>query len=354
MSADEIRGRKSRILIVDDQPENLQLLIKILTEQGYTVHPAPRGELALRFIETTLPDLILLDIHMPGMDGYEVCERLKADARTHDIPVLFISVADHMLDKVKAFTLGAVDYIVKPFRAEEVLARIGTHISLRRLQQRLEERVQERTAELSHANARLQDEIAERKQAEEEIRKLNAELEQRVADRTAELVEANTALQNEIAERRRTEEILREQKEYLAALHETILGVMNRLELNDLLEALLTRAGQLLGTSNGYIYLIAPGGEELERKVGVGLFRKRIGERLKAGEGLAGKVWQTGQPLVVDDYATWPGRAPHSQPHAIQSLIGVPLKSGPQVVGMLGMAHRPGRGGRLARQRLNC
>ena len=168
---------RDRILIVDDMPANLRLLMHILDQHGYSVHPASDGETALRFVQATLPDLILLDIIMPGMDGYQVCERLKADARTRDIPIIFISSADQELDKVKAFASGGVDYIVRPLQAEEVLARIKTHLSLRQLQKCLEHLVQERTAELTErsaelleANQKLQEENLERKQAEERIR----------------------------------------------------------------------------------------------------------------------------------------------------------------------------------------
>jgi two-component system cell cycle sensor histidine kinase/response regulator CckA len=140
-------GRGS-ILIVDDTPANLDLLTRMLRQQAYTVHAASEGALALRFLRSTLPDLVLLDVVMPGMDGYQVCERLKADERTAAIPVIFISSADDVIDKVRAFSGGAVDYIVKPFQPEEVLARIETHLSLRDLRLDLEARVRQRTAQL--------------------------------------------------------------------------------------------------------------------------------------------------------------------------------------------------------------
>jgi len=174
---DKPNQHRERILIVDDTPANLRLLMHMLSAHGYLLHPATDGETALRFVQSTLPDLILLDIIMVGMNGYEVCERLKASPRTRDIPVIFISSADHELDKMKAFASGGVDYIVRPLQAEEVLARIKTHMSLRNLQKSLEQRVQERTAELVErtkelieTNAKLQEENAERKQAEEQIR----------------------------------------------------------------------------------------------------------------------------------------------------------------------------------------
>ncbi|NJO17758.1 MAG: response regulator [Thioploca sp.] len=125
---------KSNILVVDDTPANLHLLSGILTKQGYKVRLAPSGTLALRTVQSTPPDLILLDIQMPEMDGYTVCEQLKAAEQTHDIPVIFISALSEVLDKVKAFTVGGVDYITKPFQVEEVVSRIETHLSLRQLQ----------------------------------------------------------------------------------------------------------------------------------------------------------------------------------------------------------------------------
>jgi PAS domain S-box-containing protein len=161
---------KGDILIVDDTPANLRVLINILDEQGYKIHPASEGSLALRFADASPPDLILLDIMMPNMDGFEVSKRLKANERTRDIPVIFISSADQILDKVKAFSSGGVDYITKPFQSEEVIARIETHLSLQKLRTSLEERVRERTRELEEANERLHDEIIERKRSEEALR----------------------------------------------------------------------------------------------------------------------------------------------------------------------------------------
>lgn len=137
MNSTENRQYQSRILIVDDTPANLRLLSSILDGE-HIIHPANNGEQALRFVESTLPDLILLDVRMPGLDGYQVCEKLKNNPRTHDIPVIFISAADEMSDKAKAFNVGAADYIAKPFQIEEVLGRVGTHLSLRRLEKQIQ------------------------------------------------------------------------------------------------------------------------------------------------------------------------------------------------------------------------
>jgi phosphoserine phosphatase RsbU/P len=129
----------ANILLVDDNPANLRLLSQILSARGYSPRAVTSGARALASIEMTPPDLILLDIRMPGMDGYEVCQQLKANPRTAGIPVLFISALDDIQDKMKAFSAGGVDYITKPFQLEEVVARVETHLALQRLQKNLQE-----------------------------------------------------------------------------------------------------------------------------------------------------------------------------------------------------------------------
>ncbi|MBD0311705.1 MAG: response regulator, partial [Microcoleus sp. T3-bin5] len=154
------------ILIVDDKPDNLRLLSTMLTCYGYHVRKAINGQLALQGAEISPPDLILLDINMPKMNGYQVCEKLKLSEKTKDIPVIFISALDDVMEKVKAFEVGGVDYITKPFQIEEVLARVQNQLSLRLLQSQL----QLQARELHDRNSRLQQEIAERQRAEESIR----------------------------------------------------------------------------------------------------------------------------------------------------------------------------------------
>ncbi len=126
------------ILIVDDMPDNLHLLVKILNLKQFNVRVALSGKAALATARAIPPDIILLDIKMPGMDGYAVCEQLKADKRTQDTPVIFLTAVDELVNKVKAFEVGGVDYITKPFQVEEVLVRLETHLRLRTLQQQLE------------------------------------------------------------------------------------------------------------------------------------------------------------------------------------------------------------------------
>jgi len=126
-----VREGKAEILVVDDTPENLELLSQELEKQGYRVRPAPDGEMALRAAEMNPPDLVLLDIRMPRLDGYEVCRQLKARPSLHEIPVIFLSALDDGADKLTAFEVGGVDYVTKPFHFPEVLARVSTHLALR-------------------------------------------------------------------------------------------------------------------------------------------------------------------------------------------------------------------------------
>ncbi|MEM9213340.1 MAG: response regulator [Cyanobacteria bacterium P01_F01_bin.150] len=133
MSAAQIHSSQPRLLIVDDQPDNLRLLSTMLMDQGYEVRRALSGTLALRNVQAHPPDLILLDINMPELSGYDVCQTLKADAKTRSIPIIFLSASNSEQDKVQAFEMGGVDYITKPFQVREVLARVATQLKLQQL-----------------------------------------------------------------------------------------------------------------------------------------------------------------------------------------------------------------------------
>lgn len=137
MNPDLKKNYKANILVVDDTPANLRLLVGMLTENGYKVRPVMNGERALTGAKAIPPDLILLDINMPKMNGYEVCEKLKENESMREIPVIFISALDDVLDKVKAFQVGGVDYVTKPFQVEEVLMRVETHLAIRQLEKNL-------------------------------------------------------------------------------------------------------------------------------------------------------------------------------------------------------------------------
>ncbi len=157
---------KGNILLVDDTPDNLRLLSNMLSRQGYEVRSVINGQMALMGVRAEPPDLILLDINMPQMNGYEVCQQLKRDEQTADIPIIFISALDDVIDKVRAFTIGGVDYITKPFQLEEVLARVENQLTLRRLQRLLKEQ-----------NEQLQREIQEHQRAEMALQVANQKLQ---------------------------------------------------------------------------------------------------------------------------------------------------------------------------------
>lgn len=163
-------AEQHEILIVDDTPDSLRFLKHMLEKRGYIVRAASEGLLALESVAAKLPDLILLDVKMPEMDGYEVCHRLKSDDRSSKVPVIFVSALDETMDKVKAFNVGGVDYITKPLQPEEVFARVKTHLQLQALTHRLEQQVAERTARLNEQAIKLNEhniELAKAKEAAE-------------------------------------------------------------------------------------------------------------------------------------------------------------------------------------------
>ena len=161
--------KKEYILVVDDTPHNLQLLLNMLTRKGYEAMGVSDGIKALADMQDKLPDLVLLDINMPNINGFEVCQKLKSGDRTRDIPIIFVSARDEVLDKVQAFSLGGVDYITKPFQIAEVLARVENQLTLRRLQQQLQAQ-----------NEQLKQEIDHRVIAETLLQEANKKLEQLV------------------------------------------------------------------------------------------------------------------------------------------------------------------------------
>jgi len=150
---------KAKILVVDDTPASLKLLTDILKGEGYEVRSAISGELALNAATSNPPDLILLDIRMPEMDGFEVCRRLKSTAETMDVPVIFVTAATETDEKVRGFELGAVDYVTKPYQRDELLSRVHAHLELHQLRHHLAEVVDERTAQLKESEKKLKNNL---------------------------------------------------------------------------------------------------------------------------------------------------------------------------------------------------
>ena len=172
------------ILIVDDSPADLEVLSKTLTDAGFEIAIAIDGESALEQVGYELPTLILLDVLLPGIDGFETCRRLKMNSLTQEIPIIFLTVLDDTLDKIKGLNLGAVDYISKPFQQEEVLARVRVQLKLYSL-----------TKTLERQNTQLKQEVEQRTAAEAALQKLTVDLEKRVEERTAKLKQTLSELQ---------------------------------------------------------------------------------------------------------------------------------------------------------------
>jgi signal transduction histidine kinase len=203
-----MNSNKGNILIVDDTLENLQLLSNTLSTQGYKVRGAAKGQMAIRTARSFPPNLILLDIKMPEMDGYEVCEHLKADEQTRDIPVIFISALDEVIDKVRAFQVGGVDYITKPFHVEEVLARIEHQLMIQRLSTQLQEQ-----------NKQLQQEIQERHKAEQAAATANQAKSEFLANMSHELRTPLNAILGFTQLMNRNSQLTVQQREFLEIIN---------------------------------------------------------------------------------------------------------------------------------------
>lgn len=281
----------SHILVVDDTLDSLDLITHLLEIQGYQVHPVTSGQAALKEAYHIAPDLILLDIMMPDIDGFEVCRQLKADERTRDIPIIFISALNETLDKIRAFKLGGVDYISKPFQADEVLARVGTHLTLCRTKRHLQAQ-----------NTQLSQEIQDRKNAETALQQRNREL--LLLNRISQLFSSS-------------------------------------LEFDRVAETILDEVQQLLDVYSISIWLTIPETGELVCRQAKGPGSEGIiNWRLQPGQGITGWVAQQDESLIIHD--TWNDKRHFKNVDKktgtpIRSMLSIPLRIKGEVIGVLNL-----------------
>ena len=290
MNTHQAQADKGDILIVDDTPDNLRLLSTMLQSQGYRVRKAINGQLALKGAQIAPPDLILLDINMPIMNGYEVCEQLKIRPETGNIPVIFISALDQVRDKIKAFQIGGVDYITKPFHVEEVLARVENQLKQQRLFKQLQEQ-----------NTRLTAEITVRQRAEEEIFFLVS-----------------------------TTQAIAEASDFHSALSIILRSCCQTINW-DFGEAWVPRAdGTSLEPSQSW-YASSPDLEEIRQHSSTSSMLPLVG--------LAGRVWSSKQPEWVKDISVEPEdiftRSNLAVAVGLKASFGVPILLNNQVLAIL-------------------
>ncbi|WP_333466992.1 adenylate/guanylate cyclase domain-containing protein [Microcoleus sp. herbarium12] len=296
MNEAQIDNYQADILVVDDTPDNLRLLIRILQKNGYKVRPVTNGFSAIDAIQSSAPDLILLDIMMPDFDGYELCKKLKLQPQFSDIPIIFISALEEGIDKAKAFEVGGADYITKPFQVKEVLARVSNQLTVRSLQMQL----QEKNQKLTDKNVLLHQEITERLQVEMETRLL---------------LQATQAISKS--------------EDFESAI-DVILGLICQTIEWNLGEAWIPNSEGVLRCATGrYV-----------SDSSFSLFRKTSWQlTFSPGVGLPGRIWQSQQPEWIEDVSHAPEqvflRSQIAVNVGLKAAFGVPILADKQVLAIL-------------------
>lgn len=386
----------TRIMIVEDErivAKDLQFRLQGL---GYEVAAmASEGNDAISKAGATRPSLVLMDIRIEGdMDGIEAAEQI----RTHlDIPVVFLTAYADQATLARAKITEPFGYILKPFEERELQSTIEIALYRHKAEQKLRDSERRyrtlvdnsqgliwthdlsgKILSINPAAARLlgyepkevigktlHDFVPPQHYGamDQYLGRMNEQdsddgLVQVVSrDGDVHILQYRNVRQDEpgrppfvlahgadVTDRMRVEQVLRDQNAYLTALHETTLGLMSRLDLEDLLEQIIARAAGLVGTDSGYVFLLSPqrtatGEQEMIMRVGIGAYNGFKGTKANLGVGLAGTVWQSGEPMVVDDYRNWSGRLALSSRDVLRAVAGVPLKSGAQTVGVIGLAY---------------
>lgn len=386
----------TRIMIVEDErivAKDLQFRLQGL---GYQVAAmASEGHDAISKAFSVRPSLVLMDIRLEnGMDGIETAERIRAQL---DIPVVFLTAYADEATLARAKITEPFGYILKPFEERELQSTIEIALYRHKAEQKLRDSerryrslvdnsqgliwthdLEGNLLSINPAAARLlgydPSEIVGRHlsafmppEHHAELEKYLVRMSEHEADDGIVAVVTHSGerrllqyrnVRNEdygigafvlahgadVTDRMRIEQVLRDQNAYLTALHETTLGLMSRLELEDLLEQIIARAAALVGTEHGYVFLLSPhrnanGEQEMIMRVGIGAYNGFKGTKANRGVGLAGTIWQSGEQLIVDDYRNWSGRLALSSRDILRAVAGVPLKSGSHTVGVIGLAY---------------
>lgn len=296
MKAEQTENYQADILVVDDTPDNLRLLIRILQKNGYKVRPVTNGFSAIDAIQSSAPDLILLDIMMPDINGYELCKKLKLQPQFREIPIIFISALEEGIDKAQAFEVGGADYITKPFQLKEVLARVSNQLTVRSLQMQL----QENNQKLTDQNVQLHQEIAERRQVEMETRLL---------------LEATQAISKS--------------EDFESAI-DLILGLICQTIEWNLGEAWIPSSDGVLRCARGRYVSDSSFSQ----------FRKSSWQLTCApGVGLPGRIWQSQQPEWIEDVFNAPEqvflRSEIAVNVGLKAAFGLPILADKQVLAIL-------------------